>query len=308
MYFACEYEVNSYSFSRFKTFFHTTCMSTAMIEIGKINSLTVIKHVAFGVYLDGEDLGEILLPRRYVPEDCQVGDAVDVFLYYDSEDRLIATTEKPYAMVDDIACLKVVAVTSFGAFMDWGLPKDLLVPFSEQSPRMVEGQSYIVKLFLDDRRHRIVATAKVERFFAKLPVWFREGQGVSLVVHSQTNLGYKAIVNESYWGILYQNEVFQPLSTGQKISGYITKIRENGTLDLSLQKPGYQKVDPASRKILAALAKHNGFIAITDKSPPEEIYALFSISKKTYKKAVGALYKRRFISLLDNGIKLNVEQ
>jgi predicted RNA-binding protein (virulence factor B family) len=240
-----------------------------------------------------------------VPGTFNIGDSLEVFIYYDSEDRILATTEKPHAMVGDFAYLKVIAVNSFGAFLDWGLPKDLLVPFSEQKPRMKEGRSYVVKIYLDDRRHRIVASAKIDKFIGKKPGRFREGQAVDLLVVCRTDLGYKAIINGSHWGLLYTNEVFESIQPGQSVKGYIKRVRDKDKIDLTLQKPGYRKVDPVSHKILITLNSRGGFIPVTDKSPPEQIYELFGVSKKTYKKAVGALYKKRLIKIVNNGIKLN---
>jgi len=242
---------------------------------------------------------------RYVPENCDIGDSLEVFIYFDSEDRLLATTEKPYAMVGEFAYLKVAEVNSYGAFLNWGLPKDLMVPFSEQKPRMKEGKSYIVRLYLDDRKNRIVASAKADKFMDNKPVWFHPGQQVDLMVYCKTDLGYKAIVNGSYWGVLYQNEIFRKLRVGHQITGYIKKITENDKIDLSLQKPGYIKVDPVSQNILSLLKTRDGFIPVTDKSPKEDIYDMFGVSKKTYKKAVGSLYKKRLILITKDGIKLN---
>ena len=275
-----------------------------MVEIGKLNTLRVVKEVDFGLYLDGIDRDEILLPLRYIPAGCQVDDDIEVFIYLDSEDRIIATTEKPFAMVGQFAFLEVVAVNSVGAFMDWGLPKDLLVPFSEQKVKMEEGKSYTVFLYFDEASQRIVASGKLEKFIDHTPVGFQEGDEVDLLVCNQTDLGYSSIINGTHMGMLYKNEVFQPLSRGQKVKGYIKKLREDNKIDLILYKPGYEKVDDFSDVILEKLKDQGGFIAVTDKSPSEEIYKLFGVSKKTYKKAVGALYKQKLISLEEDGIKL----
>jgi uncharacterized protein len=275
-----------------------------MVEIGKLNKLKVVKEVDFGVYLDGEELGEILLPRRYLPKNCRLDDIVEVFVCLDSEDRIMATTEKPYAMVGQFALLKVASVNPVGVFLDWGLKKDLLVPFREQKQKMEEGRSYIVFLYVDDETRRIAASAKLDKFLGKLPVDLQEGQEVDLLICNKTDIGYKAIVNNTYWGVLYQNEVFQTLKKGQSIKGFIKKIREDKKIDLCLYKPGYEKVDELSGKILAYLKKQGGFISVTDKSSPEIIYGLFGISKKTYKQAIGALYKKRLILFEDKGIRL----
>ena len=214
-----------------------------MAKIGKFNTLRVVKHVDFGVYLDAEGLGEILLPNRDVPAYCHTGDMIEAFIFRDSEDRLIATTQKPYAMVGQVAFLKVVSVTAVGAFLDWGLPKDLLVPFREQHPRMEEGHSYLVFVYLDEQSQRIAASSKLEKFLERQPIDVEEGQQVDLVIGDQTEIGYKVIINNSHWGVLYNNEVFQVLHTGQRIQGFIKKVRNDGKIDCCLQKPGYKKVD-----------------------------------------------------------------
>jgi len=275
-----------------------------MTKIGRLNRLIVVKELDQGVYLDGEDLGEILLPGRYVPEDCKTGSSIEVFIYRDSEDRIVATTETPLAMVGQFAVLKVVAVNSSGAFLDWGLPKDLLVPFREQQQKMEEGRSYVVFVYLDERSDRIAASSKLDKFLDNEPGHFQQDQEVELLVCEQTDIGYKAIINSTHWGILYKNEVFQQLEQGRYIKGFIQKVRDDGKIDLSLQKPGYEKVDDLSGRIIHMLREQRGFIPVTDKSSPESIYELFGVSKKTFKKAVGALYKKRIISLEEDGIRL----
>ncbi|MDP6923430.1 MAG: S1-like domain-containing RNA-binding protein [Candidatus Scalindua sp.] len=276
-----------------------------MAEIGVFNNLRVIKEVDFGVYLDGGEHEEILLPRRYVPEDCKVDDNIKVFIYLDSEDRFIATTETPYAMVGDFALLKVVAIEPVGAFLDWGLLKDLLVPFGEQSPTMEIGKSYIVKIYVDKQSNRIAATTRLDRYLDNKPGNFYAGQEVELLICNQTDIGYKAIINGTHWGVLYSNEVFQPLKSGQKTKGYIKKVREDNKIDLSLQKPGYERVDDITDTIINVLKEQGGFISVTDKSSPETINKLFGVSKKTYKKAIGAIYRRRLITIEDDGIRLS---
>jgi len=275
-----------------------------MPEIGKFNTLRVVKAVDFGVYLDGDVLGEILLPRRYVPQGCQPGDSVEVFLYHDSEDRLIATTQRPYAGVGDLALLKVVAVNKFGAFLDWGLPKDLLVPFGEQQQRMQAGRLYMVYVFLDETSRRVAASAKLKKFPAAPPTAFEKGQAVDLQIADRTDMGYKAIIEKRTWGVLYHNEVFQELSQGQRLRGFIKNVRSDGKIDLSLQKPGYEKVPGLSENVLAVIRAHGGFLDVTDKTSAERIYSLFGISKKSFKKAIGALYKAQRISLEKDGIAL----
>jgi len=275
-----------------------------MAEIGKYNSLRVIKEVDFGVYLDGEKEGEILMPIRYVPANCQVGDFVDVFLYLDSEDRPIATTETPFAQVGEFAMLRVQSVNKIGTFLDWGIMKDLLCPFREQKVTMTEGRSYLVYIYVDEESKRIVASAKLGKFLDKSIPDYAIGQEVELIIESETDLGYKAIINNSHWGILYENEVFEQLAKGLKIKGFIKKIRPDNKIDLSLHPLGYEKVDPLTQMILDELKKEGGFIPVSDKSEAEEVYRFFGISKKSYKQAIGALYKRRMITISPDGIRL----
>jgi len=273
-------------------------------QIGKYNSLRVIKEVDFGVYLDGEKDGEILMPIRYVPKDCKVGDNVDVFLYLDSEDRPVATTEQPFAQVGEFAMLRVISVNKIGTFLDWGIMKDLLVPFREQKVTMVENRSYLVYIYVDEESQRIVASAKLGKFLDKTAPEYAVGEEVELIIESETDLGYKAIINNQHWGILYENEVFEQLAKGLKIKGYIKKIRTDNKIDLSLHPLGYEKVDPLTQMILDELNKAGGFIAVSDKSDAEEVYRIFGISKKSFKQAIGALYKKRIISIKPEGIRL----
>ena len=274
-----------------------------MLNIGKINKLNVVKKQGADVYLDNGTSGKVLLADKKLPENCQVGDALDVFVYVDSEGHLAGTTKIPLAQVDDIAWLKVVSLNYVGAFLDWGLPKDLLVPFSEQHHEMEVGKSYLVKVFLDEK-NRIAATTKIDRFIADESVDFEVGQKVSLIIADKTDLGFKAIVNNTHWGLLYQNELFQPLKRGQKLDGYIKQIREDGKIDLILNQPGYGKVLSLTDNILLKLKENNGALMLSDKSPPEAIYAAFGVSKKVFKQAIGALYKKQLISIDKNGIKL----
>ncbi len=275
-----------------------------MVEIGKINTLDINRETENGVYLDGQELGEILMPQKFVTsEDKEAGQAT-VFIYTDSEDRLVATTETPIAMAGEFAMLKVVATTKFGAFMDWGLPKDLLVPFGEQKAPMEEGRSYLVYISLDVQTNRIIGSAKLDKHLDNTPPEYEVGDEVDLIITDETELGYKAIVNKEHWGMLYKNQVYKPLSKGQKIKGYINKIREDEKIDLLLEKPGYEKVDAISEKILNELKENHGFMAVSDKSSPEMIKAMFGISKKNFKKAIGGLYRKRLISFESDGIRL----
>lgn len=276
-----------------------------MAEIGKYNVLKVVKDLDFGLYLDGgEELGEILIPRRYVPVNCTVDSELEVFIYLDSEDRLIATTEMPEATVGQFAFLEAVSVSQVGAFMDWGLPKDLLVPFREQKMDIEKGKRYVVYVYLDDESRRIAGSTKIEKFLDNLPPQYSEGQEVDLMVFHQSELGYKAIVNGMHTGILYTNEVYRNLQKGEKLKGYIKKVREDDKIDLVLEKPGYGKVDGIAQSLLDRLKKANGFIDITDKSPSDEIARRLGISKKNFKKAVGSLYKQKIIAIETGGIRL----
>ncbi|MFY9151027.1 MAG: S1-like domain-containing RNA-binding protein [Prolixibacteraceae bacterium] len=275
-----------------------------MAEIGKLNQLEVVKEVDFGIYLDGGDLGEILMPKRYVPEGTQVDDTIEAFIYLDSEDRLVATTEKPLAMVEEFALLEVVSVTPVGAFLNWGLPKDLFVPFREQRQEMEEGRKYLVYVYLDTNSKRIAASSKIENYLDNIPVDYDENEEVDLIIVNETDLGFNAIIDNSHLGIIYKNEVFQELNPGDKIKGYIKKIRTDGKIDLRLDKMGYEKISSFVDLIIVELQKNKGFIPLTDKSSPEDIYRTFKISKKNFKAAVGALYKKRFIALEENGIRL----
>ena len=275
-----------------------------MAQIGKINNLRVVKIVSIGCYLDGGEQGEILIPRRYVPEGTKPDDILEVFIYLDSEDRIIATTETPEIKLGEIASLKAVSVTSAGAFLDWGLTKDIFVPFKEQQQKMEVGKWYIVALYIDHETNRLAASAKIDKFLDNTPPLYQVGEEVDLLIAKKTDLGYSAVVNNAHWGVLYENEVFRHLSNGKRIKGYIKKVREDDKIDLMLQKPGYDKVDDISKSILDRLEKNNGVLRLTDKSNPEDIYDQLGISKKVFKKAIGSLYKERLITLEEDCIRL----
>ena len=278
-----------------------------MISIGQICELEVIKMVDFGVYLDAENLGEVLLPNKNAPDDVVVGDIIEVFLYLDSEGRPVATNQEPYAIVGEFAYLEVVDVSKVGAFLDWGLDKDVLVPFAEQHRPMEVGRSYLVYLFIG-LDGRITASSKIDKFLDDdRPHDFKPQQAVDLIIASSTELGYKAIVNHSHWGVLYKNDVFQRLSFGQSIKGFIKHIRPDGKIDLSLQG-GQQSRDKYSKIILNYLHKKDGFAPVHDKSDPELISDLFGMSKGAFKKAIGGLYKQRIISIEKDGIRLLEKQ
>lgn len=275
-----------------------------MALLGKTNTLEILKEVDFGLYLKDEEENEILLPLRYVPEEYNIGDMIDVFIYRDSEDRIIATTEMPYAQVGEFACLPVVEVSKFGAFLDWGLAKDLFVPFKEQKSKMYEGGEYVVYIYIDEKTDRIMASAKVDHFVKEEAKDLKEGDEVDLLVYQFSDLGYKAIVNNEYIGVLFENEVFRTLEIGTETTGYIKLIREDGKIDLILEKPGYTKIQDLSQDLLDYIKNNGGSIPFTDKSPAEEIYETFGISKKNFKKAIGDLYKNKIITLSKEGISL----
>lgn len=276
------------------------------LELGKFNILSVVKEVDFGVYLDGGGLGEILLPTRYVPEDCEVDDELNVFLYLDSEERLIATTLTPYIQVGEFACLEVAWVNEFGAFLNWGLMKDLFVPFSEQKMKMLVGRKYVVYAYIDEESYRIVASAKIERYLSKEMPPYDFNEKVEILIQQKTDLGFKAIVDNKYSGLLYDNEIFQHLETGMQLSAYVKLVRpEDGKIDLRLQLSGAKNVSIFAQHLYEYIVQHDGKIRLTDKSPAEDIYDTFEVSKKTFKKAVGELYKKRLVELEENGIRLH---
>lgn len=274
-----------------------------MLEIGKLNRLKVLLRNTTGAYLDGGEAGRILLPAPYVPDLCEPGEVLEVFVYFDTNGHLIATTLVPLAQVDEFAWLKVVAINAVGAFLDWGLPKDLLVPYSEQRYPLEIGRYCLVKVLYDQAKG-IAATTFIEEYLSYEVFYLQEGRAVSLLIADKTDAGFKAIVNNAYWGLLYRNEVFQPLKKGQKIGGYVKRIRDDRRIDLSLYPLGYAKVDGVAGQILQTLRQSGGFLPISDKSSPEAIYAQFGVSKKVYKQAIGGLYKQRLITIEEQGIQL----
>ena len=274
------------------------------IELGKFNQLEVVKEVDFGVYLDGGEEGEILLPTRYVPEDCKIGDILNVFLYLDMDERLIATTLTPFVQVGQFACLEVSWVNQYGAFLNWGLMKDLFVPFREQKMKMQVGRKYVVHAHLDEESYRIVASAKVERYLSKEKPENAAGEEVNILIWQKTDLGFKAIIDNKYSGLLYENEIFSSIETGMEMKAFVKQVREDGKVDLILQKPGFEKVDDFAKTLLDYIKEQGGWIHLNDKSPAEDIYDTFGVSKKTFKKGVGDLYKKRLIALHEDGIAL----
>ena len=274
------------------------------IKLGRFNTLKVVKEVNFGLYLDGGEEGEILLPARYVPQGCKPGDELNVFIYLDNEERLVATTQTPLAQVGEFACLEVAWVNQYGAFLNWGLMKDLFVPFREQKSKMEVGRRYVIHVHLDEESFRIMASAKVEHYLSKEKPTYQPGDQVSLLVWQKTNLGFKAIVDNRYSGLLYENELFRPLQTGQRVEGYVKQVREDGKIDLTLQKAGRAHVEDFATTLLEHIRTNGGHTHLNDKSPADEIYGLFGISKKTFKKAIGDLYKKRLITLDEDGLTL----
>lgn len=280
-----------------------------MIEQGKFVRLNIVKRSTFGLFLGDEAGEELLLPNKYCTDSMKPGLEVDVFIYRDSEDRKVATTLTPKIRFHEFALLKAIAVAKVGAFMDWGLEKDLMVPFREQPQNMEEGRWYIVYLDLDEKSDRLFASNRVERYLQNDKLSVVEGEEVSLVVWQKTDLGYTVIVNHAHKGLVFENEIFQDLNVGEKHKGYVKKIREDNKIDISLQAIGYQKFNDAnSELIFSALVENQGFLPLTDKSSPEAIYSQFNISKKAFKKSIGALYKQKKILIETSGIRLLEEK
>lgn len=273
-------------------------------RIGCFNRLRVVSKVRMGVYLDGKDLDEILLPNRYVPGGLEVGDFIEVFIYLDSEDRLIATTETPLGTVGELAYLEIVSVNTFGAFADWGLPKDLLIPFREQRDGLQPGRKAIVYIYFDKASERLVGSTKVHKYINPKSVRFKVGTKVDLVIGNAFELGYAVIINRQFVGAIYHNEIFQPIEEGQEVKGYIKQIRPDGKIDVELQKSGLSAREQLADDILTQLKEAGGFLPLTDKSPPEEIYRRFKASKRAYKQAVGGLYKKRLLTIGEDGLRL----
>ncbi len=291
------------------------------IKLGDYNSLKMIEEArrpdphayggeeVFGIFLDGGREGKILMPKKYVPKGVKVGDSVDCFVYLDQEERLVATTEKPLAKVGDFAYLKCSWVNEYGAFLNWGLMKDVFCPFHEQKMRMQVGRGYIVYIYIDEDSYRIVATAKIDRFLKENEeetAQLKHGEEVDLLVWQKTDLGFKVIINNKLPGLVYENQVFRGLHTGDRVKGYIANVRTDGKVDVTLQPTGRQQTEAFSTKLLDYLKAHGGQCPFGDKSNAEDIKREFEVSKKTFKKAIGELYRKRLITLTDNGIALTV--
>ncbi|MBQ2002766.1 MAG: GntR family transcriptional regulator [Bacteroidaceae bacterium] len=276
-----------------------------MLQLGKRNDMVVARKVDFGVYLDGGDIGDVLLPKRYIPEGCEVGDTVNVFLYLDNEERLVATTKKSMVEVNHFAFLEVKWINEHGAFLDWGLMKDLFCPFREQKMKMQVGKKYVVYAYIDAVTYRIVASAKVEKFLSDEEPPYSNGDEVEILVQQKTDLGFKAIIDDKFGGMIFDNDVFKEIRTGDRMKAYIKQIRPDGKIDLSLQPSGRENVVGFAGRLLRTLIEsENGFLPYHDKTSPDEIYAAFGVSKKTFKKAVGDLYKHFYITIESNGIAL----
>ena len=277
-----------------------------MIQLGKRNDMKVLRMVDFGAYLDAGDIGEILLPNRYVPEGCKVGDEVNVFVYLDSEERLVATTQKSLVEVNHFACLEVKWVNEHGAFLDWGLMKDLFCPFKEQKQKMQVGYKYVVYAYIDAVTYRIVASAKLEKFISNEHPPYSKGDEVDIIVCQKTDLGFKVIVDEKFYGMLFDKDVFKPLRKGDRMKAYIKQIRPDDKIDVVLQnESGRELVEGFAERLLQELfASEGGCLPYHDKTDADEIYRAFGVSKKTFKRAVGDLYKRNLITLSDSGIEL----
>ena len=275
-----------------------------MMHLGQYNTLTILRFTAPGAYLGDDEDNVVLLPTKYLTPELEIGNEIEVFLYLDSEDRLVATTEKPFIELNSFAFLKVKEVTHFGAFLDWGLEKDLLVPFREQSLKMEEEKWYLVYLYLDEATQRLVASAKVKRYFEMEHIMVQEMDEVDLLICDTTELGKNVVVNDTYSGLIYKNDIIRPLKRGERCKGYVTKVREDGKLDISLEIPGFQKVEPNAQNILQYLQKNGGMLRLTDKSDPDEIREVIGMSKKTFKQAVGNLYKQRLIEIHPDHIAL----
>lgn len=275
-----------------------------MIEIGRFNTLTIKSYNGMQLHLNGGEYGDILLTDKQVPRDAKVGDALDVFIYTGSDSEILATCKKPFVQMDGVAWLKVISVNQAGAFLDWGIAKDLLVPFAEQDYELEVGDYCLAKVYMDEQ-HRIAASTELNNFILDEVSYLKEGDKVSLIIAKKTDLGFKAVVDDAFWGVLYYNEVFQPLKEGQKLTGYIKKIREDRKVDLSLNKTGYTHVAPVTEQIITRLEENNGHLDLSDKSSPEAINAAFGVSKKVFKHAIGVLYKERRITLTKTSITLN---
>jgi predicted RNA-binding protein (virulence factor B family) len=277
-------------------------MAESRIKVGEYNTLPVARAFDFGMYL-GEGKDVVLLPKRFIPPGAEVGDSLKVFVYHDSENRLIATTQQPIGIVGDIVYLQVVSVTNQGAFMDWGLMKDIFVPKSKQLMGMRLGGQYLVKIYLDEQTGRVAASEKIENDLSNELLTVKELEPVDLIVFRRTDIGYVVIINNRHTGVLHFNDIFQEIQVGDRLKGYIKNIREENKIDVGAGKPGYQRVEDETSKVMRLLEENNGYLPYNDKSSPEDIYAFFGMSKKVFKMTTGNLYKSRKITFTQTGIK-----
>jgi predicted RNA-binding protein (virulence factor B family) len=275
-----------------------------MIKVGTYNQMKVLRAVEFGVYLDDGNEG-ILLPKRFVPAGLKPGDEINVFIYHDGDERLIATTQKPKGILGDIVKLAVVSTNAQGAFLDWGLMKDIFVPISQQQQKMIPKGEYLVKIVLDEQTGRIAATERIERFLSNENLTVAELEEVDLLVYRRTDIGYVVIINNIHTGVLHHNEIYRNITAGDTFKGFIKKIHpKENKIDVAVGKSGYKRVEDETSKILRLLNEHNGFLPYNDKSNPDDIYAVFEMSKKTFKMTIGNLYKKRMINIDEKGIWL----
>ncbi|WP_299162944.1 S1-like domain-containing RNA-binding protein [uncultured Eudoraea sp.] len=273
-----------------------------MIELGNYNTLKILRETDVGLFLGDDDVDDLLLPSKYVPDEFNIGDDISVFCYLDHEERPIATTLKPLIKRNTFGWLKVAEVNEFGAFMDWGLEKHLLVPFREQQTKMIEGESYVVFCYLDEKSFRLVASSRLNKFAKNEEISLNPNDEVDLLVSRQSELGWDVIINNKYQGLVFKSEVFQPMQVGATLKGYVKKIREDNKVDVVLKPIGYLGLEPAAKKIFEQLELAGGYISLHDKSAPEEIQEMFQMSKKTFKKAIGTLYRNRKIEIKNDGI------
>lgn len=275
-----------------------------MAELGRFNTLKILAINDSGAVLDGGNDGEIILPSNEAPDQCKVADDIDVFIYQDAKQNLVATTKEVAAQVGEVAHLEVIEINNVGAFMEWGPAKDLLIPYNQQRTQLMLGKSYLVYIYIDERTTRIAGSTKLNKFISQNSAYYKRGQQVGLVIWEKTDLGYSTVINNKHWGLLYYDDAPKPLQNGQSLEGYIKNVRDDGKIDLSLVPVGYQNIDPLAEKIYKRLEENNGFLALSDKSPPTLITKEFGVSKKAFKMSIGSLYKKRLITISKEGLTL----
>lgn len=275
-----------------------------MLQIGEHHELIIDRDTPPGLFLKDEQGSEVLLPNKYKPETFEIGDSIRVFVYLDHEERPVSTTLEPYVKLDEFAMLTCVDISAHGSFLDWGLEKHLFVPYREQANKMKVGEKYLIFCYLDEDTNRLVASSKVHHFVDNTELTVEAFEEVDILISSPTDLGYNAIINDIHLGLIYSNEVFKPLKVGDKMKAFVTKIRENNKIDLSLQRPGYRSIEPNAQQVLEILQQADGFLPLHDKSDPEMIKKLMKMSKKSFKRAIGTLYKNKQINIEESGIRL----